>query len=58
MHECSRISGCTIPYRLTPHLYTCHASCEALADEVEQELLELARAFRVYCQIAESVQIT
>jgi hypothetical protein len=57
MHECSRNSGCTIPYRLTPHLCTCHASCGVLADEVEQELLELARAFRVYCQIAASVQI-
>jgi hypothetical protein len=30
----------------------------ALVDEVEQELLELARAFRVYCQIATSAQIT
>jgi hypothetical protein len=58
MHECSRNSSCPILYRLTPHLYTCHASCGALADEVEQELLELARAFRVYYQIATSVQIT
>jgi hypothetical protein len=58
MHECSRSSGCTIPYRLTPHLYTCHASCGARADEVEQELLELVRALRVYCQIEASVRIT
>jgi hypothetical protein len=56
MDECSR--GCTILYRITPHLYTCITRTGgALADEVEQELLELVRAPRVYCQFAASVQI-
>jgi hypothetical protein len=38
-------------------IHVCYVSCGALAEEVEQELLELVRALRVYCQIGASMRI-
>jgi hypothetical protein len=58
MHVSARLYGTILSRAPQRYNSVCHASCGALADEVEQELLELARAFRVYCQIAASVQIT